>query len=748
MPGPGYIRYFLVDPGDDVLLNIESVNILDFAPPAPVLAVGTGVVCCVGEFEDGPFNTPYQVVSSNDVLNTSGSFGFTYGSTTANNPCARSRKADNTLTPENWNGNGYIALANKNFSQLVLVRVDTSVGSVQFTRLASILGVAKFTYLLTSGQAFTFNDGSSHTATFTGVPATVTGTGAAFGSITNGMTAVFTYVDPTTILPVTVNVTFLTGDTSIGAVVSRINNAAGFTFASNSSGQLELTGRVGGTDDNIGIVSGTALTDLGLAVDLTNPGTGNVGNILAATFTELQTVVAAASGGTTVVDQLSSTSQPRLKNVGVPGTGTLTITASTAVDFGFPVGVPDSAATGNPNSIPAGTKVSDGTHHFVTMQTIRVTSVVQSGVAASGAGPYPVKVRPAVDDGTGLGATSGSVTTIESPLDFDAWVVINLQAISVALTESQLDNAYLAAFDATLDMNTVASKVNIMYAARQSATIRGALKQNAFVATSGGLAGRMACVRPPLGTTKAVAQSGNAPGVGATRDQRVIYTYPGWSTRIAPIAQLGVAGGAGFTADGVIDVGSDGFLAALMSQMPPEENPGQQTPFLGGVLGLESAAVGLMMGDYINFKAAGICAPRYDPTGAFYQSGVTSVDPAVNPGFVKIARRRMGDYLQGTCARIAMPFIKQLNKSARRKALLGELRSFALGLLGKSNENERRIKGFTINDKNTSTPQQLNQGLYRVQSDFALLGDLGSIALMSQVGENVQVSELAPGESQ
>jgi hypothetical protein len=90
--------------------------------------------------------------------------------------------------------------------------------------------------------------------------------------------------------------------------------------------------------------------------------------------------------------------------------------------------------------------------------------------------------------------------------------------------------------------------------------------------------------------------------------------------------------------------------------------------------------------------------------------------------------------------------VKQLNKVTRRKALLGELRAFANGLMGLTNENQRRIKGFTIKD--ISTPQQLSQGLMRVQDDFALLGDLGQIALMSSVGENVQVTELAPGEVQ
>lgn len=740
-----FLRYFLTDPTDDVLLNIESANVIDEEPLAPIKAQGTGVVCCVGEFEDGDFNTPQELSGPLDFKNTYGGFGYIYSGVVANNPAARVRYADAAILGEFWNGNGAVALNGKKFFRLICVRVDNRIGDVTFTRLASLVGVAKFTYLLTTGQNIVFNNGGSHTATFTGVAATVTGASASFGSVTVGMTAVLGYDAAPDF-----TVTFLGTDTTVAAVVARINQYAGFTFASNASGQVQLTGIQAGLGGRVRVTSGSTgtLAAIGLTVAVTN-GTGNVQDITKVTIAELHTIVHAASA--TMWVETMDDGRPRMYFSTTPGS--FSITSATAIDFGFAVGVTANSAVGNPGVIPAGTRIKAsglGTH-FVTMQTITVTATVQGTVTASGPGPYTVAVRHATDDGTGVGANTATVDTIEHSIVYDAFVVTNPAALTAALTETQLDNAYLTAFAATLDMNTIATQTNIIFSARQSNTIRQALKDNANAATTGGMTARMACIRPPFGTARATALStSTAPGVGATRDQRVIYNYPGVSMRMRDIAQIGITGGTGFTADGVIDAGSDGFLAALMSLLPPEENPGQDTPFLTSILGIESSAnaAGFTMQDYILFKAGGICAPRIDGAQTSYQSGVTSVDPAVNAGLVNISRRRMGDYCQGTSLRIAAKFIKKTNKQGNRVALKGELRAFALSLMGTTNEAQKRIAGFTISDKGTTTPQQLAAGLYRIQLDFRFLGSLDSIALMSQVGENVQVLELAPGETQ
>src|ERR1700761_736756 len=99
-----FVRRFLTDPGDGILLNIESVNILDLDPPGQIAAIGTGMVLIVGEFENGPYATPTQLGGSTDYQNTFGGVGYTYGGVPGGNPSARARKADSATAPEYWNG--------------------------------------------------------------------------------------------------------------------------------------------------------------------------------------------------------------------------------------------------------------------------------------------------------------------------------------------------------------------------------------------------------------------------------------------------------------------------------------------------------------------------------------------------------------------------------------------------------------------------------------------------------------------
>ena len=265
--------------------------------------------------------------------------------------------------------------------------------------------------------------------------------------------------------------------------------------------------------------------------------------------------------------------------------------------------------------------------------------------------------------------------------------------------------------------------------------------------------GRVATIRTPLGLDKNTAQSVNAePGVGAYRDQRVIYTWPQARSLVPLIARRGLSGNPAstsylaFTADGNVDMGADGFLVSIMSQLAPEENPGQLTGFTAGITSLESStnANGLTIVDYINFKAAGICALRFDQGVAIYQSGVTSVDPNLNPGLVRISRRRMADYIQDSLSLRTKSFGKKLSTNARRNALVGEIRAFMEGLLSRENPANQRIAGFTIDAKSANTPAVLAQGLFRIRVPVRTLPSLDSIVLEVTVGEQVTVTEVLP----
>src|ERR1700722_1666047 len=100
-----FTRRFLSDPGNGILLNIESVNILDLLPPGAIAGIGTGTDLIVGEFEDGPDKTPTQTAASTNLQTFWVWIGFTYGGVSGNYPCAVARYADQAILPEYWNGN-------------------------------------------------------------------------------------------------------------------------------------------------------------------------------------------------------------------------------------------------------------------------------------------------------------------------------------------------------------------------------------------------------------------------------------------------------------------------------------------------------------------------------------------------------------------------------------------------------------------------------------------------------------------
>lgn len=852
-----YTRRFGSDPGLEVLLEIESVNILDLDPPATISGVGSGTVICVGEYEDGPFatggnapgqanNTPIrEAAGSNDLLSANGGFGYTYAGIVGSNPSARARKADSATTAEYWNGNAFIQLSGKKFARLLVARVDTSVGSVTFTKQAFLTGAAAFSYDLEPAQTLIVTDaGTDRTATFTATAGTVTSATATY-NVAAGDTLTLGYDGAANF-----TVTFLSGDNNQTNALARINQFAGFTFVAPVAGNTHsLTGIRRGTSGQVRVVSGSAgvLTALGLTA-ATTAGTGNVANIDAVTFPEVKAVLEAAYtassikcvqdangalrlertystandwilvkststatalgftagvqtsnsgfaylrsntgtypnsfvGGETLtlayddapafvvtfiagdttqasviarINQYAGYAMARAINATVieltgqangGGVRVVATTGSAIANLGFVAGTAFTANALPANAtIPAGTVVqtTDGTQKFVTMQSVKVTQASVAG-APSGVGPYSVKVRHALDDGSGTQATAGTLVALERSIGIGSFAVSNPAVVTAALNEAAIDAQYVAAIAATVDVNTVAREANGIWSARQSNAIRKALRSNVLAASSNGCFGRIAFIRPPLGTPKASALLAAEPGVGAYRDQRVIYNFPALNTFVPLVAKRGLSGGAGFTADGNLDVGADGFCASVCSQLPPEENPGQITAFTDAVNGLESAstAQGYVMDDYKLFRAKGICAPRMDDGTCVFQSGVTSVDPSVYPQLRNIARRRMADFIQDSLARRAKAYGKKLSTFTRRKAFSTEMKQFMETLLSRNNQNAQRIAGYTVDAKSGNTPDSLALGVYRVIINVRTLASLDAIVLQTTIGESVSVEE-------
>ena len=741
----GFIRRFLDTPSLAELLAIEGVVIIDRDPPASINGAGSGVALCVGEYENGPFETPLQIASGNDLLNTFGGFGYSYAGVVANNPCARTRLADGTLIPEYWNGNGFIALTGKAFGGLVCCRVDTSVGKVEFTREAFLTGASSPTFALTTGQTVVVDLGAGNvTATFTGTPAAKQGADGTFPSTFVGGEYIDFAIDG-----VTFRATFLLADQSHVQLIARMNAAAGYTAFTAQTLKTTLTGRQGGTGGTAQIVAVSSVlvtTATGFSAGAAVNGSGNVSNIAQVTDAEANTVISGAVAGTAV--DRDADGKIRISNTATPGTGTIQVdTTSTALAFGFPLETTASAATGVAGVIPAGTRVQTvGGVEWVTMQDIDVTPTAISGTPASGAGPYSVKVRPGLDDGS-IGSTgTATAVVLPSPLALGAFSVTNPLPFTAALTEAQIDAKYVSAINATKGVANVGKIVNLSFSARSSNIIRSTLRQNALDASAQGCQGRIACIRPPLKTTRAVARGSAQPGVGAYREQRVIYCFPGAQTYVASIATRGTAGGAGFTADGLIDVGMDSWTASVCSQLPPEENPGQETTFLAGVLAIEANnpdVQNMDLGDYEIFKANGIAALRLDGGSAFLQSGITSVDPTLYPQRVTIARRRMADYIEDSLAPAVMQFVKKLSNINNRALILAEIDGFLAGLKSVSNPTLQRIEDYFIDGKTGNTPDSLAKGIFRVVVRVRTLASLDVIVLDCEIGNTVVITQAA-----
>lgn len=739
----GFTRRYLQDPGLTELLAIEGVVIIDREPAASITGTGSGTVCLVAEFEKGDF-LPLEVMGGQDVYNQFGGFGFMYDGIAGQNPCARARHADSALTPEYWNGNGYIALLGKKFSRLILTRVDTSVGSVSFTRLPYLLGNTQLTWLFTAGATLVAAvNGTPHTATFAAAEAELALTGAFPSGFTGGEGLSLT-IDEGTDMEVAVNITFTAGDQTQAQVLSRINTAVGYTaiVATGASTQT-ITGRVAGTGGSIriGAYSAPVATALGVAIGVT-PGTGDVADIRQVTLEEIQgvfatdvvgSIVSRDAAGALLIASDSTTVGSSIEIRTAGSTSSLITTLGLTPDV-----VVTPASIGVATTLPAGIEVANTaeTAMWVTMQDVEVT--------AANAGPYTVKVRPANDDGTATSALPAAVTKVlAAPSDVGLWAVTNTLALSAALTDAQIDAAYIAAFAKTMNPNSVAKETNIIVCARQSNAVRYALRSNSLDASADGMYGRVAVIRPPLGTSRAVARSNVAqPGVGAYRDQRVIYSYPGGHISVPAIAQVGLAGGVGFTSDGLIDVGSDVWLASVMSQLPPEENPGQDTPYAANLLGIERGNVDVQdmnIYDYRAFKAAGIAALRMDEGKAIWQSGVTSVNPVTHPGLKNIARRRMADYIQDSLAFGLKAFTKKLNLQARRALVIAAIDGFLGGLKLVSKPDSWRIADWKTDYKSGNTAETIAAGMFRAIIKVRTASSMDVIVLDTEIGEGVLI---------
>lgn len=741
----GFKRRFLVDPGLEVLLNTPSVNILDIAPPSPIQGAGSGTVCLISELEDGDFEKPTEVFSATELESTFGGFGFTRSAGPFRDPVARQ-----TGGTENWNGNGFIALFGKTFSRLILVRVDNRAGDVTLSRLACVVG-GQGPFNLEPGEIVRVNvDGVADTGgdvTFAAAAALIAG--GAFASPAAGTTLelkVGTTVDN----GITRVITFAGGE-AIADVVTLINNTVGAppatpVAADDGGGDLDLMSIVRGTSGRVEIVGGTAVATLGHVVG-SAVGTGDVANIDAVTLAEgVGHLNATLMESTADID---GDGNLRICNTNVPLTGTIEIDAAStaAAGLGLTTALVVAADDGTEVTIPAGTVFTDstGTPRWLALQTITQEA---DGTAIA------MPVRPANDNDTEPSVAAATLDRFESNIA-EAFTITNA-AILTRQNAAQLDLNYQNAIDATIDINGVSHDINIIVSARTSDVIRRGLRSNAIDASAIGHLGRKAIIRPPLATDKATAKLSSSPGVGAYRDQRVTYMFPGWSMLVPQIAAVGaVAGGTGFTDDGVIDVGSDTWMASVRSQLPPEQDAGQRLSDTNvgplDVLAIQDAfnpdegGIGLTIDDYISFEANGISAPRVDRTSGplATHSDVTSVNPTVDSSLVPNLRRYMADFIQDSLSAFGSGQVKKLSTFLRRQAIQDQTQQFLATLKSEDVPEASRIEDFSVDRISGNTQTTLDAGLFVLIVKVKQYNIIKSLVFRTEIGPTVTVTQVA-----
>ncbi len=730
-----FVRRFREVPSLEVLRSIEQIALIDRTPRAPVTGVGTGMLMLVGEFEDGPFNTPTEVFGDLDEQGQFGGFGYTYGNAKYNYPCAR------THLGETWNGNAFIKGRFLKPPRKACVRVDTSLGTARFYPVASVRSaVGPYRLLVGQQLAFTPDGGGAVTTTAIAAAAaaptgvTFPGGGANTGFV--GGEQIGITIDANT----EVVVTFQAADQTAAQVVARINGFLGYAAASvPGTNNLRITGIVAGTAGRVQyrVITAGANTAIGWgAVATSTSGTGNVGDLSAVTATELAALVDALAGVVAVVDAEGRV----VAYTTTIATGAISVASSAmGLATGFTpdsVAVSSTATTGPSAIIPAGTRIRRAGGVAITDDRLamRTISVPLGTTAAPSPAFYDTPVRAALDDGSALAITAGNLTTLIDVPTGRMFVVNNIANISAALTEDVIDVRYETAFNATLDPSKVTGQASNSLSARRSATVNRAGMNNAVLSSNEGCFGRHFHLRAQLGLTQAQALAERA----LYPVDRVFYTYPAWKVRIPEIAEIGAAGGTGFVDGGVVLVGGDGPLAYLNSALNPEENPGQDTGLLQGFIsGIEDTPAPLLMANYVSFKANGICAPRINNEGVpVYQSEVTA---DLTPGRTTQKRRKFADFLQDSFARILLPYSKQLATDGREAAIDSKMDGFLSGLKSENAPERQRLKEYSLVNTTAQNPDLSADGMSTRQVQVTMLPSMDTFIVDTEIGEGVVV---------
>ena len=342
------------------------------------------------------------------------------------------------------------------------------------------------------------------------------------------------------------------------------------------------------------------------------------------------------------------------------------------------------------------------------------------------------------------------VPTAETASSWDALSGLGAHAVAAitytaavqgvnAATASGLETEYAAAFASLLGDEEPAALVNILWSARGSNVIRAAGLAHALASSANGHS-RVFIATPEVDTlTLAAAASDSDPGVGAHRDERVICSWPGVKTFIPEASGVTVKGAdASNVIDGTLDLPFASWYASLLSQLPSERNPGENTALeravFATILGLQRGAPKLGIAEYTYLQQKGISAVRIDRSagGAVIQSGITS---SLISGQKNVNRRRMADEIEDSAAAICGNFSKLPQSEANKDALVSELTAYMDGLLSPNNKAAQRIADYSIGSKSGNTPALTARGFFVVIINVQTLATMDFIVLTCSISE-------------
>jgi hypothetical protein len=677
----GFIRRFGYFPGTEQITQIEGVVIVDLPAPGQPVGVGSGTVGLVAEFVD---MTSAVAVDASGTVTTR---CVPVECFSAQDMLNKVGGFDETLGEFGGSlGNGFQALRNKSFSRLVVCPVN----------LCSSLGVRYFRSL----------------------PLCV--------SVSN----------PAPVVPVS-SATLVAGrEFRTGAGRIRVGARAVFT------GNGEITRQTGASTAAVGSAVTQTLTWAGQDWSLIVRPDGSlgarkgdilvIGNNVAGAFSvgagTFRISADAVSGTTVTYERLDGAAFASLLNAATPFRLHLAGDADTA-----PERVPGSASPGGYGaadvggySIPSRPITNftganaDGVWTAATVLTPAVTPVAQTGSSWDPLSGLGGRIMP-----SGVMNFTAAVQGINAP------------------AAAAIDALYITGLAAFLGDAAPARDVNIIWCARKSATIRTGLKSHVLTASSVGI-GREAILSPDLlvQTTNAAIALAD-PGVGANRDERVIYTWPG-AVDFVPEAvgfRLKTADGL-ITIDGNLDESFDGWYASLLSNLKPECNPGQASApvpqVFANVVGIQRGVTNLQMNDYIALKANGVSALRMDrAAGPIVQSGITT---SLTSSQTNVNRRRFADFCQDSLAKNLLPFDKQVLTKQLQDAAIGEINAFCNDLLSPGNPAAQRIAQYQIDDVSGNTAAGLALGIFVIIVRIRMLPTADFIVIQAEVGASVKIT--------